>query len=309
MRRKAFTLIELLVVIAIIGLLVSILVPSISKAQRLAKQAACGSNLNGLGKALAMYQNMNKDRYPFISNVYGPSPRNEVNAATFMVYDAPLMDCSGTSSVFDLDNDNVNSGKDLNMVENLNLLIKSSLVGNWRMFRCPQVSSQIMDRSGFTTGKGQYGFYTPAGMFIDYAFHNGYTYTKDGKLNGAKKQNGAPLTARMASNFVVLADQPGDSIDPYGGGGTNVEGIPGKGLGYNHGDETVEMLTIGGSVQAKDTILAGVNDNNIYGVDMEAVDPATGVSNVTKAAPTFPGTAIVPEDSVLVKAAVPSATP
>ena len=54
MRRKGFTLIELLVVVAIIGLLVSILVPAINKAQKMAKRASCQANLNGLGKALAM---------------------------------------------------------------------------------------------------------------------------------------------------------------------------------------------------------------------------------------------------------------
>ncbi|HKQ46476.1 MAG TPA: type II secretion system protein [Phycisphaerae bacterium] len=53
--RRAFTLIELLIVIAIIGLLISILVPALSRAREMSRRAICGSNLRQFGISLLQY--------------------------------------------------------------------------------------------------------------------------------------------------------------------------------------------------------------------------------------------------------------
>ncbi len=53
--RRAFTLIELLVVVAIIALLISILLPSLSKAKENGRRAVCQSNLHHIGVAFKQY--------------------------------------------------------------------------------------------------------------------------------------------------------------------------------------------------------------------------------------------------------------
>jgi len=62
-RIKAFTLIELLVVIAIIALLISILLPSLSRARELSKRLVCASNIKGIGTSGKIYANDNNEKW------------------------------------------------------------------------------------------------------------------------------------------------------------------------------------------------------------------------------------------------------
>ena len=64
MNKRAFTLIELLVVIAIIGILTSMLLPTLAKAKNKANRMKCANNLSQLNKA---YQ-------AFSDNIAGSSP-------------------------------------------------------------------------------------------------------------------------------------------------------------------------------------------------------------------------------------------
>lgn len=58
--RTGFTLVELLVVIGIIAVLISLLMPSLSRAKKQAESVACSANLRSIGQMMFMYANDNK---------------------------------------------------------------------------------------------------------------------------------------------------------------------------------------------------------------------------------------------------------
>ena len=66
-KRRAFTLIEMLIVIAIIGLLVSLLLPSLKRSMKLASETVCMHNLQQLGYALQLYRIDNEGWLPDVS--------------------------------------------------------------------------------------------------------------------------------------------------------------------------------------------------------------------------------------------------
>lgn len=68
-RRDAFTLVELLVVIGIIAVLISILLPALSKAREKANTVKCAANLRSVGQGIAAYIAQYKQALP-PSNFY-----------------------------------------------------------------------------------------------------------------------------------------------------------------------------------------------------------------------------------------------
>lgn len=72
-KRKGFTLIELLVVISIIALLLSMLMPSLSKAKQVARAVVCKSNLKQWALAVAVFHNEANGKYWSGNNYWPPA--------------------------------------------------------------------------------------------------------------------------------------------------------------------------------------------------------------------------------------------
>ncbi|MDD7985383.1 prepilin-type N-terminal cleavage/methylation domain-containing protein [Lentisphaera marina] len=100
--KKHFSLIEILVVVAIIGILASLLLPSLSKARKSAQLASCKSQIKQINFALYNYLDDNNQYFVF----------GKKNSSSLIVWDDELFDYLGVSL-----SDNEKDGVKLNRTD------------------------------------------------------------------------------------------------------------------------------------------------------------------------------------------------
>lgn len=100
---KAFTLVELLVVMGVIGLLMGILLPSLSVAREQGRCVVCKSNLKNIGLALLAYTNDSDDWLPAAE----PRDKDDLASQQNWYLNSDLMASMGVSPQRDSDGNTV----------------------------------------------------------------------------------------------------------------------------------------------------------------------------------------------------------
>lgn len=104
---RGFTLVELLVVISIIALLIAILLPSLKKARKQAKDVVCKTNLKSMGQAFTMYAESYNGVWPPAIDTFGlqnrwpvPFHKSKIITARFATFDSAGHVLTADPSIF-----------------------------------------------------------------------------------------------------------------------------------------------------------------------------------------------------------------
>ncbi len=278
-RSRGFTLIELLVVIAIIALLISILLPSLSRARELSKRTVCASNLRGIGQAMYIYAQDDPQVFPAHGQIRTQNDgQMRIFGETSM--NAALQNCNGPSS-----------GNVDRFPEPSTTGVPSPTVDMWmvvrannttpKQFICPS-TTDVPDPAQDTTA--YYDFLCPANL--SYAYQ--YQHDPDRRLVGTSSEPNFPFMAD-ANPYLkgglsgTLANPLTDRIQAGRGNSLNHTNREGENVLYQDGHVSFEKAPDVGLSGKASGIPSARGRDNIYTTHNETspphVDPGNQMTN------------------------------
>lgn len=199
-RRLGFTLVESILVIAVIALFTAILLPVISRVQRVSRTSACAANLHQLGQAIELYSQDN-EHYPrgldpadkYTPEIWKDSPYAQGNITAIELLPNVMKSYVHTPSVWQCPSD---FGFDIVDITGKALNARPSCYDKYGMsyFYHTEISFLRLDQEHLA-------FPVETIMLVD---GDGLWHGSDSKLNG----NGRRYNALFADGHVKNVDRP-----------------------------------------------------------------------------------------------------
>ena len=226
-RRKApgFTLVELLVVIGIIAILVSLLMPALTKARNSAVTVQCASNLRQLATAFVLYANNHNGTMPQLNS--GNSADNaslKKNWWTNMVVGARVLDASFPTPADE----------------------EEGLVGK-ALLQCPARPPQALEKlnASTTLPESHYGLNDAVNKALN-PNRSFFGYVGGGQNNGGKDSDWNKIVRIKRSSLIIML---GDAEKRQSRKGSKVMKGPFGGAKWNQANDQGWPAMVHGAVQ------------------------------------------------------------